>query len=166
MKMTIRPIRDNEVTTIVDILRRSFADVAQRFALTPENCGKSPAFCTEQRVIDERAKGVTFYVMEDAGHVCGCVAMERPKPEVVYLERLGILPEHRSKGFGQALVNHIFAEAKAAGAARVEIAVISEDAPLKKWYERFGFVQTWTRKFDHLPFVVAFMAKELGSTQS
>jgi diamine N-acetyltransferase len=165
MRTAIRPIRDNEVTTIVDVLRRSFADVAQRFALTPENCGKNPAFCTEQRVIDERAKGVVFYVLEDAGHVCGCVATERSKPEVVYLERLGVLPEHRSKGVGRALVNHVFAEAKAAGAKRVEIAVIWEDASLKKWYERFGFVQTSTRKFDHLPFVVAFMAKEIGSRE-
>ena len=135
------------------------------FALTPTNCGKNPAFCTGQRVIDERAKGAVFYVLEDGGHVCGCVAMERPKPEVVYLERLGVLPEHRSKGFGRALVNHVFAEAGAAGAARVEIAVISEDASLKKWYERFGFVQTSTRKFDHLPFVVAFMAREIGSRE-
>ncbi len=164
--MTIRPIRDNEVTTIVDVLRRSFADVAQRFALTPENCGKNPAFCTEQRVLDERAKGVVFYVLEDAGRVCGCVAMERPKPEVVYLERLGVLPEHRSKGLGHALVNHIFAEAGTAGVARVEIAVIAEDVPLVKWYEQFGFVQISTRKFDHLPFVVAFMAKELRSQPS
>jgi ribosomal protein S18 acetylase RimI-like enzyme len=164
--MTIRSVRDNEVTTVVDVLRRSFADVAQRFALTPENCGRNPAFCTDQRVIQERAKGVTFYFLEDDGQVCGCVAMEHPRPEVVYLERLGVLPEHRSKGLGRALVHHVFAEAKAAGAARVEIAIISLDNPLKNWYRQFGFVETSTRKFDHLPFVVAFMAKELRSGQS
>ena len=164
--MTIRVIQENEITTIVNVLRRSFADVAQRFALTLENCGKNPAFCTEQRVSDERAKGAVFHVLEDNGQVCGCVALERPQPEVVYLERLGVLPEHRSKGFGRALVHHILAEARAAGATRVEIAIIAEDTPLKNWYQQLGFVQTSTRKFDHLPFVVAFMAKELRSRQS
>jgi diamine N-acetyltransferase len=159
--MTIRPVHGGEVATIVDVLRRSFAGVAQRFALTAENCGKNPAFCTEQRVIDEQVKGVVFYFLEDDGQVRGCVAMERANQDAVYLERLAVLPEHRSKGFGQALVSHVFTEAKAAGARRVEIAVISEDTLLKKWYERFGFVQTSTRKFDHLPFVVAFMAKQL-----
>jgi ribosomal protein S18 acetylase RimI-like enzyme len=159
--MIVRPVHSSEVAIIVDVLRRSFAGVAQRFALTAENCGKNPAFCTEQRVIDEQAKGAVFYFLEDAGQVCGCVAMERANQDAVYLERLGVLPEHRSKGFGRALVSHIFTEAKAAGAARVEIAVISEDVPLKKWYGRFGFVEMRTRKFDHLPFVVAFMAKQL-----
>jgi ribosomal protein S18 acetylase RimI-like enzyme len=161
--MRIRPVQDSEIATIVDVLRRSFADVAQRFALTVENGGKNPAFCTEQRVIDERAKGVVFYFLEYDEHVCGCVAVERPKPDVVYLERLGVLPEHRSKGFGRALVNHVFTEARAAGVGRVEIAIISDDAPLRKWYEQFGFVQISTRKFDHLSFAVTFMAKELRS---
>ena len=164
--MTIRSIRDNENTTVADVLRRSFVDVAQRFALTEGNCGKNPAFCTEERVIEERAKGAEFYLLEDGGQICGCVAMERPRPEVVYLERLGVVPEHRSKGFGRALVHHVFAEARAAGAGRVEIAIIAQDMPVKNWYRQFGFVETSTRKFDHLPFVVAFMAKELRSRQS
>ena len=47
------------------------------------------------------------------------------------------------------------------GVTRVEIGIISEDTQLKDWYRQFGFVQTGTKAFDHLPFVVAFMAKEL-----
>jgi hypothetical protein len=46
----------------------------------------------------------------------------------------------------------------------VEIGIISEDIELKDWYGKFGFVQKSTRKFDHLPFIVAFMFVELNKT--
>jgi GNAT superfamily N-acetyltransferase len=70
-------------------------------------------------------------------------------------------PEHRCHGYGTALVRHALKRAREIGVQRVEIGIISEDAELKAWYGRFGFVLTGTKTFDHLPFVVAFMAKEL-----
>lgn len=78
------------------------------------------------------------------------------------MERLAVLPGQRRRGFGRALVRHVLAQAKTLGVERVEIGVISADVDLKDWYSRFGFVPTGTKSFDHLPFVVAFMAKELG----
>ena len=44
----------------------------------------------------------------------------------------------------------------------MEIGVISEDTELKDWYRKFGFVQKNTKKFEHLPFIVAFMFVELN----
>ena len=40
-----------DVDATADILRRAFATVAQRFALTKENCPRSPAFATSERVV-------------------------------------------------------------------------------------------------------------------
>ena len=160
-RMTIRPIQASDLKTIVDVLRGSFAAVAERFGLTTENCPRNLAFCTAERIREDMARGLRYYLLEDAGTVCGCIAMEHPKPEVVYLERLAVVPEHRSRGFGQALVNHVLAQAKAAGAERVEIGIISEDTQLKQWYGRFGFVEFKTRTFEHLPFVVGFMGIQL-----
>jgi predicted N-acetyltransferase YhbS len=159
--VTIRPANADEVPVVVNILRRSFATVAERFSLTAENCPRSPAFYTAQRFREDYDKGMQYYLLEQSDEVCGCVAMEPAKPGVVYLGRLAVVPEHRSKGLGTALVRHALAEAKAAGATRVEIGTISEDTPLGEWYSRFGFVLTTTKKFDGFPFIVAFMAKEL-----
>jgi N-acetylglutamate synthase-like GNAT family acetyltransferase len=100
-------------------------------------------------------------MLEDDGQTCGCVALEKASDEVFYLERLAVLPEHRRKGFGTVLVNHVFDKAKEIGARRVEIGIISKDMELKSWYKRFGFISKGMRKFDHLPFVVEFMYKEL-----
>ncbi len=159
--MTIREAQASDVPLILDILVRSFAGVAERFGLTHQNCPKHLAFCTAERLVQDIARGLQFYILEENETACGCVAMEHPKPEGVYLERLAVLPEHRSKGFGQALVRHVLAQAKAAGAQRVEIGIISEDAELKQWYGRFGFEPFMTKAFKHLPFVVAFMAVQL-----
>ncbi|UCD48559.1 MAG: GNAT family N-acetyltransferase [Phycisphaerales bacterium] len=159
--MTIRPIDNDEIQTVVSVLRRAFATVAERFGLTPENCPKNLAFCTEDRIKDDLERGLRYYFLEDGAEVCGCVALEQARADMCYLGRLAVLPEHRSRGFGTALVRHALEQARAIGVTRVEIGIISEDTRLKDWYGRFGFVQTGTKTFDHLPFLVAFMAKEL-----
>ncbi len=163
--MTIRPANAEDLETIISILRRACATVAQRFGLTMENCPKSPAFYTYERAEADLARGVRYFLLEEEQRTCACAALEQATPDVVYLERLAVLPEQRRHGFGQALVRHVLAQAKALGAARVEIGIISADVELKDWYGRFGFVQTGTKTFDHLPFVVAFMAKELSNSE-
>ena len=159
--MKIRPMNADETSLAADMLRRSFAEVAERYGLTVENCPKSPAFHTPERVMDDQTRGAAYWFLEEDRLVCGCVAMERHNQDVVYLERLAVLPEHRSKGFGKALVEHVLSRAKIDGVVRVEIGVVSENVSLKNWYGRFGFVETGTRRFDHLPFTVAFMARQL-----
>jgi hypothetical protein len=59
------------------------------------------------------------------------------------------------------LVHHIFEKARVTGARRVEIAMISRDKKLKNWYKKLGFIQKSTKKYDHLPFAVAFLYIEL-----
>lgn len=159
--MTIRPVGAEDLGVVVSIIRRANAAVAEWFTLTMENCPRSPAFYTQRRAEDDLARGVRYFLLEEDGRACACVAMEQAKPGIVYLKRLAVLPEEQRNGFGRALVEYVFGQASAIGVERVEIAVISENQRLKDWYERFGFVQTGTKRFDHLPFVVAFMAKEL-----
>ncbi|MBN1362541.1 MAG: GNAT family N-acetyltransferase [Sedimentisphaerales bacterium] len=161
--MTIRPAGIEDLDTVVSLLQQACATVAQRFGLTMENCPKSPAFYTHDRARDDLARGVRYFLLEENGTACACVALEQAKPDLVYLERLAVLPEQRRRGYGQALVRHALAQANTLGVRRVEIGIISEDAELQDWYGRFGFVQTGTKRFDHLPFGVAFMAKQLGN---
>jgi N-acetylglutamate synthase-like GNAT family acetyltransferase len=160
--MVIRQANETDISILMDILRKSFAGVAERFNLTIENCPKNMAFCTEQRIKDEFAGGLKYFILQECGQPCGCVAFENAKPGVCYLERLAVLPEYRRRGFGKALVNHIFDMAREMKMLRVEIAMIAKDNELKDWYRKFGFVHKNTRKFDHLPFLVEFMYLELN----
>jgi N-acetylglutamate synthase-like GNAT family acetyltransferase len=159
--MAIRKAKKADIDTLVNLLRSSFRDVAERFGITEENNPKSLAFCSNERIKSDFQKDLTYYILEKDDKPCGCVAIEKAKPGVCYLMRLAVLPEHRGKGYGKMLVHHIFEKARKIGARRVEIAMISKDRKLKNWYKKLGFIQKSTKKYDHLPFIVAFMYREL-----
>ena len=104
---------------------------------------------------------MTYYVLESEGRVAGSVGLEWVRPGLCNLERLAVLPGERKRGFGRALVNHVFSEAGKLGCNTIRIGVIADQAELKDWYRGFGFVETETRDFAHLPFRVTFMNCEL-----
>jgi N-acetylglutamate synthase-like GNAT family acetyltransferase len=161
MGIIIREASREDVHLLTSLIRESFSDVAVRFGLTPDNCPTHPSFCTPQWVDSAMHKGIGFYVIESDGEPCGCVALERHDDQVCYLERLAVLPGYRQRGFGKALTEHVLGQAKRVGAQRVEIGIISEHAEIKDWYLRQGFDMKGTASFDHLPFEVTFMSKEL-----
>lgn len=155
--ITIRQAESSEFITVADIIRHSFHDVAARFRLTPENCPKHPSNCTPEWVKSDMERGVTFFLLCEGETPVGTVALEQPRTELCYLERLSILPTHRKMGFGEALVRHIFQEAEKRNAREISIAIIAEQTELRHWYEKLGFHVTARKHFDHLPFEVMFM---------
>jgi ribosomal protein S18 acetylase RimI-like enzyme len=157
----IRAAGSADVLVLSGLIRVSFRDVAQRFSLTLENCPKHPSNCTEEWIENDFARGVAYYILESDGEPVGCVALEKVNPDLCYLERLGVVPQSRRKGFGKALVDHVFYEARALGAKQIGIGIISDDTELKLWYQRIGFVEKETKEFDHLPFLVTFMSYKL-----
>ncbi len=157
----IRAASSVDVPLLSGMIRVSFRDVAERFALTVENCPKHPSNCTDEWIENDLARGVAYYILEHDGAPVGCVAFEKANPDLCFLERLGVLPQSRRKGFGKALVDHVFAEARVLGAKQISIGIISDDTELKLWYQRIGFVEKETKEFAHLPFLVSFMSYEL-----
>jgi hypothetical protein len=59
------------------------------------------------------------------------------------------------------MVNHAVNEAKRLGAHRIEIGIISDHFELREWYKKFGFSVKNETQFEHLPFKVTFMSKDL-----
>ena len=161
MDFCIRPAEAADVPILADLIRRAFQDVAERFNLNGGNCPKHPSNCTADWVDEAFQKGIRYYILESENTPVGCVALERASDELCYLERLAVLPRVRRQGFGRALVTHALDQAAQAGSRRVEIGIMAEHEELKSWYRRLGFNLTGTKNFAHLPFEVAFMAKEL-----
>ncbi|MFX1338082.1 MAG: GNAT family N-acetyltransferase [Promethearchaeota archaeon] len=161
MSYIIRECTEKDIKILTRLLRQSFHDVAKRYNLTIQNAPSHPSNCTEEWIIKSFENGIKYFILEQQNIPYGCVALEQANSEVCYLERLGVLIDHRHKGYGKALVNYIIQEAKKRNAKRVEIGIIAENVQLKKWYERQGFIERNTVKFEHLPFNVLFMYKEL-----
>ena len=139
------------------VIRQCFGDVARRFGLTPENCPTHPSNSTEDKVKEDIAKGVQFFIKIDRGIPSGCVGLERADEETFHIVRLGVLPGRRRRGFGEELLEKAVSEARNLGAKSISAAIIEQDAELENWYEKRGFVYSETRDFAHLPFRVAFL---------
>ena len=161
MSSRIRTCTKEDTQVLVETIRRSFQDVAERFGLTQENAPSHPSNCTVDWIRRHMERGVTYFAIENKNHVVGCVALERANTEVCYLERLAVLPDQRRRGFGKALVNHALSETKLFGVHCVSIGIIAEHTELKNWYKGLGFVEGESKEFPHLPFLVTFMSYEV-----
>ena len=150
-----------EAELLASVIREAFADVAQRFGLTPENCPTHPSNCEPEWVSAAFARGVRYFLLQTPQGPAGCVALELVNADVCYLERLAVLPAFRRNGFGKALVNHVVDTARELGQQAIEIGTIAAQTELRKWYESQGFVATSTRGFERLPFEVTFMQRAL-----
>ncbi|NPV05033.1 MAG: GNAT family N-acetyltransferase [Syntrophaceae bacterium] len=159
MAYRIRTCTQNDTAVLAETIRAAFRDVAVRFGLTEQNCPRHPSNCRADWVEKDMERGVTYYALESGGSVAGSVALERVRPGLCNLERLAVLPGSRGRGFGRALVNHVLTEARQRGCDTVRIGIIEDQAELKEWYRRLGFLETETRDFARLPFRVSFMAR-------
>jgi ribosomal protein S18 acetylase RimI-like enzyme len=157
MNNRIRTCTREDIDALAATIRGAFRDVAERFGLTAENCPRHPSNCTADWIGKDMDRGVTYFVLESEGRVAGCVALELVRPGLCNLERLAVLPDQRWRGFGKALVTHVLSEAGKIVCREVRIGVIADQDELKDWYRRLGFVETESREFAHLPFLVSFM---------
>lgn len=161
--VTIVEIDDeSSLPTCLEVLRRSFRTVADELGLTAESVPSNAAFWDLDRLRAAQAAGARLFALLVDGTPLGCVSLRATRHEgVVSLERLAVLPEHRHRGFGAALLEHGIAVARAEGAAAVRIGIIAENDVLRRWYREKGFVTTETRTFPYLPFTVEFMRRDL-----
>jgi hypothetical protein len=67
MNYTIRRASGSDTLALVDVIRRSFADVAARFGLTLENCPKHPSNCQADWIDSALRQNVEFYLLESEG---------------------------------------------------------------------------------------------------
>ncbi len=135
----------------------SFADVARRFDLTPENCPKHPSNYTRKWVERDLSRGVQYFILTSGGTAIGCVGVEQASESTCYMERLSVLPDCRGKGYGSRLARYAMDQAKAMGATTVGVGIIATDTGLKDFYMALGFEAGETKTFPHLPFAVAFL---------
>lgn len=158
---SILPTDGNDTVRLAQIIRTSFADVAVRFGLTPQNCPKHPSNCTGEWIQKDLARGVQYFILAADKKDLGCVGVERASETTCYMERLAVLPEFRGKGCGTRLARYAIEQARELGAANVGIGIIAADTGLKGFYASLGFEAGEVKTFDHLPFEVAFMSISL-----
>jgi ribosomal-protein-alanine N-acetyltransferase len=82
---------------------------------------------------------------DDAGVPVGFVVYWVVAGELELLD-VAVAPSARRQGLGRVLVEHLHAEARAAGHARVLLEVRRTNEPARALYQRLGYVETGVRR--------------------
>ena len=159
----IKEIEQKDLATCVEVIRKSFATVAEEFNITEENAPRFTAFATDERRLDWHLNGEhrpMFGFVVD-GKIVGYYSLLLMENNECELNNLSVLPEYRHDGIGAKLVEHAFEMARKAGRVKMKLGIVEENQVLRRWYEKLGFIHVGTQKFDFFPFTCGYMEKML-----
>jgi len=131
---SVRTMREGEERRFYDAQMASFADTWM-FAVEPYEAWFH--WMIEEPSFDRSL----WFVAETGGELAGIVIARAPEnePGVGWIRILGVLPEHRQKGLGQAFLRHTFAEFARRGFKAVGLGVDAENPTgAVRVYERAG----------------------------
>ena len=159
----IKEIQQENLTECVEVIRKSFATVAEEFNITEGNAPRFTAFAMDERRLNWHLNGEhrpMFGFVVD-GKIVGYYSLLLMENNECELNNLSVLPAYRHDGIGAKLVEHAFEMARKAGCAKMKLGIVEENQVLRKWYETLGFIHVGTQKFDFFPFTCGYMEKVL-----
>lgn len=154
---------NKDLSAIVGVLNVSHGTVAKDFGFTKDNNPTNNAFIDEPTLRTQLNKGIDLYAISINNNMIGCIAIEKSAKEIdtFYIEKVSVIPEFRNQGYGIRLMDFAASKIKELGGKSISIALIDSNTKLKNWYSSQGFIETGTKDFEHLPFRVCFMNKQI-----
>lgn len=159
----IKEVDAKEIAECVELIRESFATVADEFGFTVENAPRFTAFATTEDRLRWHLNGEhrPMYAFYKDGAIVGYYSLLLQENNECELNNICVSPLHRHKGIGEELLKHAFLIATEKNCKKINISIVEENQVLRKWYESSGFVHTGTHKFDFFPFTCGYMEKHL-----
>ncbi|GHJ50359.1 hypothetical protein Cs7R123_77010 [Catellatospora sp. TT07R-123] len=122
-----------------------FGAVAELFDAYRAHYGRQRGFTATRRWLqDQAAAGFRVYAARELGRPVGFATVATVPASLtlgtVWLLRdLWIEPEHRGAGHARALVGHVIAEARTAGARRLSLTTEQDNTAAQSLYRSLGF---------------------------
>lgn len=151
----------DELERSVEIIRAAFETETANLDIAEANCPVYPAYLKLDQFKQMIDDGLTPFGLFVDGVQAGVVAIGRSKSGKHTLKKLAVLPQYRHCGYGRMLVDFVLERVREDGGGTLMIALVAENAVLKRWYEACGFRQTETKRYEHLPFAVTFMEMDI-----
>jgi ribosomal protein S18 acetylase RimI-like enzyme len=164
MDLKIREARREDIPTLVAIIGTAFRKVADRLGLAPDKDSKHASNITDAWITGDMDKGVRYFILEADGLPAGAVTVGQAHSGGAFIGRLSVLPDYQGRGVGHRLLTYAIEKAAETGAKYISIGVISDEKHLVDWYGRMGFTVNRRSKFEHFPFEVMMMRRELKET--
>jgi GNAT superfamily N-acetyltransferase len=140
-----------------DLVRKSFATVADDFGWTQQTAPTFTAYITNEKLAEKITDGYFPFGLFADDRLCGFVSLTDVGGGVYELNHLAVLPELRHHGYGKALLWFFKDKIRELGGEKITIGIVDENTRLKEYYAANGFVHTGTKKFDWQPFTAGFM---------
>jgi len=155
--MQIKPVTKQHLPEYAEVIRQSFATVAQDFGFTRENCPNHTSFVTDETLRRKIKPGYYPYACFADGKIIAFVALTDIGGGVFELSDLAVLPAHRHLKCGKALLDYCKEEVARRGGSKIELSIIDDNTRVKDWYTAHGFVHTDTKRYASVPFLVGHM---------
>jgi ribosomal protein S18 acetylase RimI-like enzyme len=153
----INQVQKQDLKECVSVIKRSFQTVADKFNITVDNAQRYVAFATtEEKLSNQLDNGRLMFASYMDNKIVGYYSLCVFENECE-ISNLCVLPEYRHLHIGSELLNHAIGKAQECNLFKVNISIVEENIELRKWYEKFGFVHTETKKFDFFPFTCGYM---------
>ena len=145
--MLVRAMRDDEVDATVSV-----------WSAARSAGGDPPTAARVARVREKLAEpGVIVRVAEQDGRIAGMLLAEPGRaddgagaalPWLIHVSMLFVDPAARRSGMGQALLRHLFEEARRRGTILVGLWTNVDNAPARRLYESVGMTATRIRQLS------------------
>ena len=154
--------QDNFIA-ITKLLNEAFATVAKQFGLTKENASTNSAFITSDELKAQLTENREFYTYVGNGKINGFIAIEKSltTPDTFYIEKLAVIPNCRHQGIGRLLMDYASNRIAELGGKYISIGLINSNTVLKNWYNKQNYEERSIKSFEHLPFEVCIMEKNI-----
>lgn len=159
-------IHQTQLDIATEVIRASFATVAEEFGLNKQNCPTHTSFTTAEKLQNHCNWGWLMYGLYENERLVGHISISKSREinGVYEIHNVAVLPEFRHKGYGKQLLDFCKAKVIELGGIKITADIINENTVLKNWYAANGFIHTGTKKYEHLPFTVGYMECEVNNS--
>lgn len=160
-KVRIKRIGNAELATAAQVIRESFATVANDFDLTLDNCPTNGAFTQAKHLKIDLDKGQQLFGVYLGKKMIGFFELVYHDGYQATLEKVAVVPSERGNQYGEFILDKARKIAAEDRIEQIDIGIIKENRRLKKWYQKNGYEIVCSKQFDHLPFEVLYLQLDL-----
>jgi ribosomal protein S18 acetylase RimI-like enzyme len=158
----IKQLQPVDFPLAVEVIRSSFATVAEEFELTEQNCPMYTSYSTTVERLERRYKmGMLIYGLYIGDLLIGSVTISENDKQGCEVLNLAVLPKYRHKGYGKQLLYFCIDKAKEMKCNKIWFSFNADNTLLKNWYIENGFVLTELKRLDVFPFIIGYMERAI-----